>query len=96
MLTLCTRHNPDFDIAALKMAQTDFRHAEIVETIRVLEGINDGKGAEIFRRNPRSEGVDLHSWTGRLAMHNITIAGHSYGATGVVSSKRTSLSPTIH
>lgn len=78
------RHNADFDIAALKSAQTDFRHAEIVETVRVLQAINNGAGADILKANPRKEGSDFPTWTGRLAMHNITIAGHSYGATGVV------------
>lgn len=53
--------------------------------MRVLRAINDGKGAEIFKLNPRQEGEDMKNWQGVLAMDQITLGGHSYGATGAVS-----------
>ena len=69
----------------MKEAQIAFRHAEIVETVRALREINKGNGADVFALNPRKEGQDLENWKGRLAMDQITLAGHSYGATGAVS-----------
>ncbi|KAL1304861.1 hypothetical protein AAFC00_003785 [Neodothiora populina] len=80
------QHDPSFDILALKDAQISFRHAEILETVRVLQTINAGDGAEIFEFNPRKEGSDFGRWRGRLCMNSITLAGHSYGATGVLKS----------
>ena len=84
MLTLF-RHDKDFDTASIKEAQIGFRHAEIVETVRVLREINEGEGAKIFQLNPRKEGQDMENWHGRLNMNEITLGGHSYGATGAVS-----------
>lgn len=83
IITLLTvrSHDSDFDI---KEAQIEFRHAEIVETVRVLQAINNGKGAEMYALNPREEGEDMKNWGGRLAMDQITLGGHSYGATGAV------------
>lgn len=69
----------------MKEAQIAFRHAEIVETVRVLREINNGKGADVFHSNPRNEGQDMPNWKGRLDMDQITLGGHSYGATGAVS-----------
>ncbi|KAG9522660.1 PAF acetylhydrolase, partial [Aureobasidium melanogenum] len=71
-----------FGVPELKEAQLTFRQAEIEETVRVLRTINDGDGATIFEMNPRKEGEHLASWTGQLDMTNVTISGHSYGATG--------------
>ncbi|KAH0123193.1 PAF acetylhydrolase, partial [Aureobasidium melanogenum] len=71
-----------FGIPELKEAQLTFRQAEIEETVRVLRTINDGDGATIFEMNPRKEGEHLASWSGQLDMTNVTISGHSYGATG--------------
>jgi platelet-activating factor acetylhydrolase len=73
-----------FDTPELKQAQLDFRQAEIEETVRVLRAVNDGSGATIFEMNPRKEGEHLGSWEGKLDMTNVTIAGHSYGATGAL------------
>ncbi|KAI4839647.1 PAF acetylhydrolase [Aureobasidium sp. EXF-8845] len=73
-----------FDTPELKQAQLDFRQFEIEETVRVLRAINDGSGAAIFEMNPRKEGEHLGSWEGQLDMNNVTIAGHSYGATGAL------------
>lgn len=78
------RTDEDFDTPELKQAQLDFRQAEIEETVRVLRAINDGSGSSIFEMNPRKEGEDLARWEGRLDMTNVTMAGHSYGATGAL------------
>lgn len=88
----------DLDTASFKKAQLDFRQAEVEETIRVLGAINNGKGESIYKMNSRKEGHDLQQWQGRLNMHDITMAGHSFGATLAVST--TSLppppAPSIH
>ena len=67
--------------ADLKRMQLAFRQAEVEETIRVLQSINDGYGSKVFQRNLRREGGVLNGWRGRLAMDQLTMAGHSYGAT---------------
>lgn len=68
----------------LKREQLAFRDAEIFETINVLASINAGAGNAIFTNNSRHEGVALHEWKDRLDMAQLTIAGHSYGATGAL------------
>jgi len=68
----------------LKEEQLAFRQAEIEETIKVLRSINDGRGEEIYRSNPRREGRDLKDWTNRFDFDQLTIGGHSYGATGAL------------
>lgn len=85
LLSRMDRHVYQLDVSMLKEAQLDFRQAEIQETVRVLRMINDGQGEIVFQLNPRSEGQYMKSWQGRFAMDNITMAGHSYGATGAVS-----------
>ena len=69
-------------------AQLNFREAEIEETVRVLKMINLGRGADVFQQNPRGEGKDLPSWTGRLNTDEMIISGHSYGATGALQTLR--------
>ncbi|KAI1354230.1 PAF acetylhydrolase [Xylaria sp. FL0043] len=64
--------------------QLNFREAEIEETVRVLRQINNGKGAEIFKQNPRKEGKELDEWAGRLNVDEMIMAGHSFGATGAL------------
>ncbi|THZ07356.1 PAF acetylhydrolase [Aureobasidium pullulans] len=73
-----------FDTPELKQAQLDFRQAEIEETVRVLKAINDGSGTAIYEMNPRKEGEHLASWEGQFDMTNVTLSGHSYGATGAL------------
>ena len=73
--------HPDLNASSFKRAQLNFREAEVQETLRVLQLINDGKGAEIYKQNPRNEGQDLAMWEDRLNMNEITMAGHSFGAT---------------
>lgn len=69
------------DVEGLKAAQLGLRQAEVEETVRVLRNINKGAGGPIYDHNPRREGSDLASWHGRLATDDITVVGHSYGAT---------------
>lgn len=77
--------HPELDAASFKQAQLDFRQAEVEETVRVLRQINDGHGESVYRLNPRREGPDIKNWQGRLTMDDVTIGGHSFGATLVVS-----------
>ncbi|KAI1610146.1 1-alkyl-2-acetylglycerophosphocholine esterase [Exophiala viscosa] len=69
------------DSEAFRQAQLDFRQAEVEEVVRVLSHINEGKGEEISQSNARGEGEHLGEWQDRLAMNNMTIGGHSFGAT---------------
>ncbi|KAH0495941.1 hypothetical protein TgHK011_009464 [Trichoderma gracile] len=75
---------PPMDRAKYKYDQLAFRDAEILHTVDVLRAINDGKGDDVYRRNSRREGADLHAWAGRLDLGNLTIGGHSFGATGAL------------
>ncbi|TQS32433.1 hypothetical protein Golomagni_07250, partial [Golovinomyces magnicellulatus] len=72
------------DTPQLKKEQLAFRDAEIFDTIQILKSINDGHGEEIFDTNPYNQGNTLETWTSRLDMAHLTIAGHSYGATGAL------------
>ena len=67
--------------ASLKTAALNFRQAEVEESIRVLNDINTGLGEKVYNNNPRSEGKGVRDWSGQLNMSQITIAGHSFGAT---------------
>jgi len=75
------RSDSTLDVETFKQAQLDFRQAEVEETVRVLREINEGRGDELFELNSRGEGRHLKHWQGRLAMENVTIGGHSFGAT---------------
>ena len=67
------------DSDSFRTAQLYFRQAEVEETVRVLNQINAGEG---HLSSPRLEGQKvIKEWAGRLAMKNVTIAGHSFGAT---------------
>lgn len=73
--------DPIPDVADFKALQLAFRQAEVEETVRVLGMINNGRGAEIYKNNPRSEGADLAEFKGRLMMDRMIAVGHSFGAT---------------
>lgn len=75
----------ELDTATFKQAQLDLREAEVYETLRVLRSINDGEGETVFQQNPRSEGRDLKDWRGSLNVDEVTVGGHSFGATLAVS-----------
>ncbi|RFU75098.1 hypothetical protein TARUN_7142 [Trichoderma arundinaceum] len=76
--------DPPMDTEKYKSEQLAFRDAEILETVNILRAINSGQGDDIFSRNSRSEGSHLPSWAGRLDFGNLTIGGHSFGATGAL------------
>ncbi|KAK3314343.1 platelet-activating factor acetylhydrolase, isoform II-domain-containing protein [Apodospora peruviana] len=69
-------------------AQLSFREAEIEEAVRVIRMINEGRGEEVYKANPRNEGHDLANWAGRLNTDEMIVAGHSYGATGALQALR--------
>ncbi|TFB00774.1 Platelet-activating factor acetylhydrolase 2 [Trichoderma ghanense] len=75
---------PPMDRAKYKYDQLAFRDSEILHTVGVLRAINDGQGEDVYNRNSRLEGADLHAWAGRLDLGNLTIGGHSFGATGAL------------
>ncbi|EME45377.1 hypothetical protein DOTSEDRAFT_170727 [Dothistroma septosporum NZE10] len=65
-----------------------FRDAEIQETISVLQRLNNGEGHDIFTGNHRKEGKYLEHWKNRLDFSHLTVAGHSFGATGALQALR--------
>lgn len=69
-------------------AQLSFRQAEMEEAVRVMKKINSREGDTVFQQNPYGEGRDLAFWAGRLNTDEMIIAGHSYGATGVLQALR--------
>lgn len=64
----------------LKAAQLAYREAEIRETIHLFARMNAGD--HVVNRKPRSPA--LPSFQHRLNLSAVTLAGHSYGATGVL------------
>ncbi|QDS75891.1 hypothetical protein FKW77_002179 [Venturia effusa] len=76
--------DPPMDGAKIKVEQLGFRQAEIEETIAVLKKIHDGQGDVVFMSNSRKEGSHLKDWAGRLNLTQLSIGGHSYGATGAL------------
>lgn len=80
--------DPPMDREKYKREQLAFRDAEMLETINILRAINDGHGDDIFARNSRAEGSHLHGWANRLDFGNLTIGGHSFGATGALQTLR--------
>lgn len=96
--------DPNFDVSALKEAQLSFREAEIDAAASVLRGLDAGSRAhahaqaqalavlspESNPRHPASAPDDLYAaFAGRLDIAGgITLAGHSYGATGVLRALR--------
>jgi platelet-activating factor acetylhydrolase len=74
----------EMDTPRMKREQLDFRQAEIVETVSILQRINSGRGEAMRHANTRKEGTHLADWEGRLDFDNLLIGGHSYGATGAL------------
>jgi platelet-activating factor acetylhydrolase len=68
----------------LQIAQLAFREAEIQETIRFFTRLNADHGDRIQNLKPDSPGSVLASFENRLNMSAVTVAGHSYGATGAL------------
>ncbi|KAH7355552.1 PAF-acetylhydrolase family member [Pyrenochaeta sp. MPI-SDFR-AT-0127] len=67
----------------LKAAQLAFREAEISETIKLFAQLNAGN-APIVNLKPKSPVETLSGFKHRLNLSSITVAGHSYGATGAM------------
>lgn len=76
--------DPPMDEAKIKVEQLGFRQAEIEETVAVLKKIQAGQGDAVFMSNSRKEGTHLKDWEGRLNLTQLSIGGHSYGATGAL------------
>lgn len=81
--------NPQMTDLDLKEAQLAFREAEIVETIKLFAQLNDGD-APVVNLKPDSPREALPGFKNRLDLSEITIAGHSYGATGVLQALKLS------
>jgi len=71
-------------LSDLKTAQLNFREAEILETIRLFGRLDTGDGKDIINLKPHSPEESLPSFENRLDLDAVTVAGHSYGATGVL------------
>jgi platelet-activating factor acetylhydrolase len=71
-------------VEELKTAQLNFREAEIQETIRLFSRLNDGTGSKITNLKPKSPESALPGFKDQLNMSAVTVAGHSYGATGAL------------
>lgn len=74
---------PPMDDLALKKAQLNFREAEILETIKLFRQLNTGD-APIVNLKPDSPREALPGFKHRLNLDAVTVAGHSYGATGAM------------
>lgn len=67
------------------------RLAEVKETLRALERLNEGEGASVAksnrRRSKKSIGDQgLADWAGRLDLQEqVVMAGHSFGGATTVS-----------
>ncbi|KAF2128509.1 PAF-acetylhydrolase family member [Dothidotthia symphoricarpi CBS 119687] len=75
--------NPPMTDADLKAVQLEFREQEIVETIKLFQQLNAGD-APLVNLKPDSPRESLPGFKHRLNMSAVTVAGHSYGATGVL------------
>jgi len=75
----------------LKAAQLAFREAEIHETMRLFARMNAGE--DIVNR--KIDSPVLPSFKHRLNLSAVTLAGHSYGATGVLQALKSAGSETM-
>ncbi|KFH45677.1 Platelet-activating factor acetylhydrolase 2, cytoplasmic-like protein [Hapsidospora chrysogenum ATCC 11550] len=78
---------PHMDTPEFKRTQLAFRDTEILAAINLLTFINDPAGTPL--NNTRDPVTTLSTWPGRLNLDLLTIAGHSYGATGALQSLAT-------
>lgn len=76
--------DPPLSIEDLKTIQLNFREAEIQETISLFTRLNQGSSTPIVNLKPKSPQSALPGFKDRLNMSAITVAGHSYGATGAL------------
>ncbi|KAL5121775.1 hypothetical protein ACEQ8H_000462 [Pleosporales sp. CAS-2024a] len=78
----------------LKAAQLAFREAEIVETIKLFAQLNAGN-APVVNLKPDSPCEALPGFKDRLNLDAVTVAGHSYGATGAMQALKSAGTPTM-
>jgi platelet-activating factor acetylhydrolase len=76
------QREPPMTLSELKVAQLAFREAEILETVRLFERLNAGE--DVKQLKPHSPDKSLPTFKNRLDLDAVTIAGHSYGATGTL------------
>jgi len=84
------RSDKEIDVPEFKRNQLAFRQAEIEETISILQRINAGEGKKVQESSSLDEGHCLRDWKDRLDFKQLTIAGHSYGATGALQALKPS------
>lgn len=77
------KSDPPMTELDLKAAQLNFREAEMSETIRLFARLNAGD-APIVNLKPDSPRQALPGFKHRLNLSAVTVAGHSYGATGAM------------
>ncbi|KUI55560.1 Putative phospholipase A2 [Cytospora mali] len=87
----------DAESAALKEAQLSFREAEMEAAVDVLRRMNTGTSTAALNnsRAPVSFAVDMAAFESRLNTQNMTLAGHSYGATGALRALRSGPSKSL-
>lgn len=78
--------------ADIKAAQLAFREAEIAETIKLFAQLNSGD-APLVNLKPDSPREALPGFKKRLDLSAVTVAGHSYGATGVLQALKNAGQP---
>lgn len=77
------RADPPMTDLDLKTAQLAYREAELSETIKFFARLNAGD-APVVNLKPDSPREALPGFKHRLNLSAVTVAGHSYGATGVL------------
>lgn len=75
--------DPPMNDLDLKAAQLNFREAEISETIKLFIRLNNGS-IPVVNLKPDAPRNALPGFKNRLDLSAITVAGHSYGATGAM------------
>jgi platelet-activating factor acetylhydrolase len=75
--------NPPMTAEDLHTAQLNFREAEMSETINLFTQLHAGD-TPVVNLKPGQDTKALHGFTSRLNLSAVTIAGHSYGATGAM------------
>ncbi|KAL9049751.1 MAG: hypothetical protein Q9162_007041 [Coniocarpon cinnabarinum] len=80
---------------AFKEEQLSMRLAEVGATIQILHGLNKGDGSDLQTSNFLNEGTHLATFSNRLDLSNITMAGHSFGATLALRALHPSRFPTL-
>lgn len=78
-----SKSEPPLNDLDLKKAQLAFREAEISETVKLFAKLNSGD-PPVVNLKPDSPREALPGFKSRLDLDAVTVAGHSYGATGVL------------